>query len=111
MDGMADPHDDRLAALEARIARLEGRLAEAAEVSPPRPPGERAAAREAKLGTYWLSRLGVVSWQPRTTTASQRWRRGSHGSRAASPRRRRFHRRAHPVSAPPLARQSSAHTG
>src|SRR5690348_9828528 len=58
---MEDLLDNRLAALEARIALLEGRLGEAAEVSPPRPPGERAAALEAKLGTYWLSRLGVVS--------------------------------------------------
>jgi hypothetical protein len=58
---VADPIDVRLAALEARIAQLEGRpfLAPVDSASAPRP--ERAAALEAKLGTYWLSRIGIVS--------------------------------------------------
>jgi len=58
---VADPIDVRLAALEARITQLEGRLfvAPAGRTSTPR--RDDAGALEAKLGTYWLSRIGIVS--------------------------------------------------
>jgi len=58
---MADPIDVRLAALEARIAQLEGRLFGPTVAPLPAPPRDDAAALEAKLGTYWLSRIGIVS--------------------------------------------------
>ncbi|HMG52903.1 MAG TPA: hypothetical protein VK601_05470, partial [Kofleriaceae bacterium] len=58
---MADQVDVRLTALEARIAQLEGRVL----VAPPSPllapPRDGAGELEAKLGTYWLSRIGIVS--------------------------------------------------
>jgi hypothetical protein len=57
---VADPIELRLAALEARIAYLEGRLFVAA-APPPAPRPDGGAALEAKLGTYWLSRVGIVS--------------------------------------------------
>lgn len=55
---MEDPIEQRFAALEARLARLErGRLpARAARL-----PAGDAASLETKLGTYWLSRIGIVS--------------------------------------------------
>lgn len=58
---MADPIDVRLVALEARIAQLEGRLFVAPAAPPSDPRHDRAGALEAKLGTYWLSRIGIVS--------------------------------------------------
>lgn len=58
---MADSIDDRIAALESRIAQLEGQQPVAPAVSRPAAGDGRAAALEAKLGTYWLSRIGVVS--------------------------------------------------
>ena len=57
---MADPIDVRLTALEARIAQLEGQFV-ATAAPPPAPLRDGAAALEAKLGTYWLSRIGIVS--------------------------------------------------
>lgn len=57
---MADPIDVRLTALEARIAQLEGRQGAATAAAPP-PRRDGGAALEAKLGTYWLSRIGIVS--------------------------------------------------
>jgi hypothetical protein len=57
---VADPIDVRLAALEARIAQLEGRLFVVPTPSSP-PRRDRAAALEVQLGTYWLSRIGIVS--------------------------------------------------
>ena len=58
---MADPIDVRLVALEARVAQLEGRLVAATVAPSPAVRRDAAAALETKLGTYWLSRLGVVS--------------------------------------------------
>src|SRR5262249_4849005 len=61
---MADPVDVRLAALEARVAQLEGRLyfMSVMPVAPaPAPRRDEGAALETKLGTYWLSRIGIVS--------------------------------------------------
>ncbi|HEX7700876.1 MAG TPA: hypothetical protein VF403_09145 [Kofleriaceae bacterium] len=55
---MGDPIEERFALLEVRLARLErGRLPALAA----RLPVADAAALEAKLGTYWLSRFGIVS--------------------------------------------------
>jgi hypothetical protein len=55
---VADPIEERFARLEARIAHLErGRLPALAA----RPSLAEAGALEAKLGTYWLSRIGIVS--------------------------------------------------
>ena len=53
--------DIRLSALEARVAQLEGRLLVPAVEPSPAPSRDGAAALEAKLGTYWLSRIGIVS--------------------------------------------------
>jgi hypothetical protein len=54
---VGDPIEERFALLEARLARLErGRLPAVARL-----PAADAAALEAKLGTYWLSRIGIVS--------------------------------------------------
>ncbi|MEO8552367.1 MAG: DUF2339 domain-containing protein, partial [Kofleriaceae bacterium] len=52
-----DPIEERIAKLEARLAQLEAprRRAIAPVVV------ERAGELEATLGTYWLSRLGIVS--------------------------------------------------
>ena len=47
----------RFASLEARLEKLERRRVPALAARPP----EAAAALEAKLGTYWLSRIGIVS--------------------------------------------------
>jgi hypothetical protein len=58
---VADPTDVRLAALEARVAQLEDRLPVATAPAPPSPLRDGAAALETKLGTYWLSRIGIVS--------------------------------------------------
>jgi hypothetical protein len=57
---VADPIELRLAAVEARIAQLEGRLF-IAVAHPPAQRPDGAAALEAKLGTYWLGRIGIVS--------------------------------------------------
>jgi hypothetical protein len=57
---VADPIELRLTALEARIAQLEGRLFVPIAHSPA-PRADGAAALEAKLGTYWLGRIGIVS--------------------------------------------------
>jgi Predicted membrane protein (DUF2339) len=57
-DRVGDPIEDRFAQLEARIAHLErGRLPLLAT----RPSLADAGALESKLGTYWLSRVGIVS--------------------------------------------------
>ena len=55
--GVVDLLEERIARLEARLAQLEAprRRAIAPVVV------ERAAELEATLGTYWLSRLGIVS--------------------------------------------------
>jgi hypothetical protein len=58
---VADPIDVRLTTLEARIAQLEGRLCVATAAAPPAPRSDGGAALEAKLGAYWLSRIGIVS--------------------------------------------------
>lgn len=58
---MADDTEFRLAALEARIAQLEGRLQVTTVAPAPVPSRDGAATLEAKLGTYWLSRVGIVS--------------------------------------------------
>jgi hypothetical protein len=58
---VADPIDVRLAALETRIAQLEGRLLLVPAPPPSGPQRDGAGALEAKLGTYWLSRIGIVS--------------------------------------------------
>lgn len=58
---MTDHIDARLTALEARIAQLEGHLSITTVAPPPAPARDGAAALEAKLGTYWLSRIGIVS--------------------------------------------------
>jgi hypothetical protein len=58
---VADPIDDRLAALEARVAQLEDRLPVAAAAPSPSPRRDGAAALETRLGSYWLSRIGIVS--------------------------------------------------
>jgi hypothetical protein len=58
---VTDPIDARLTALEARIAQLEGHLHITTAATAPAPAREGAAAIEAKLGTYWLSRIGIVS--------------------------------------------------
>lgn len=50
-----------MAALEARIAQLEGRLSVAPAATASAPRRDAAGALEAKLGTYWLSRIGIVS--------------------------------------------------
>ncbi|MEO7734286.1 MAG: DUF2339 domain-containing protein, partial [Kofleriaceae bacterium] len=55
---MADPIEARLAWLEARVAQLERGRSPA--LAARRSPAE-ADALEAKLGTYWLSRIGIVS--------------------------------------------------
>jgi hypothetical protein len=57
-DPIEERFEERFAQLEARIAHLErGRLVPPAV----RPPLAEAGALEAKLGTYWLSRIGIVS--------------------------------------------------
>jgi hypothetical protein len=58
---VTDPIDDRLAALELRIAQLESHLRITASAPAPALAAEGAATLEAKLGTYWLSRIGIVS--------------------------------------------------
>ncbi len=58
-DGLVEPPiEDRLALLEARVAQLERHRASARAVKPPKGDVD---ALEVKLGTYWLSRIGIVS--------------------------------------------------
>jgi len=55
---VGDPIEERLARLEARLAHLErGKSPGLAR----RPSPAEADALEAKLGTYWLSRIGILS--------------------------------------------------
>jgi hypothetical protein len=55
---VGDPIEERFAQLEARLAQLErGKAAGLAR----RTKRAEAGALEAKLGTYWLSRIGIVS--------------------------------------------------
>jgi uncharacterized membrane protein len=68
-DVNADPSDDSVAALGRALARLEARVAHLEHASPAASPraqlarraSESAAQLETKLGTYWLSRIGIVS--------------------------------------------------
>lgn len=68
-DVNAETSDDPVATLARALARLEARVADLEHASPAaspraqlaRRPGESAAQLETKLGTYWLSRIGIVS--------------------------------------------------
>jgi uncharacterized membrane protein len=65
----ANNSDDRLAALTGELARLEARVAQLEharhaaiwQAQQARPARASAAQLETKLGTYWLSRIGIVS--------------------------------------------------